>query len=116
MTCLVRDGSVTVPVRRSMVPDEVAAMLPTNDGSWKSTGPDGAWPSRVNDTDRPSDEILIPSLWPSVVGKLVTETVRPRRNQVARGSTASVCSTGSPRGAGRQRACWRGGTAVRVND
>jgi hypothetical protein len=51
VTLLVRDGSVTVPVFSSILPDEVPAMLSTNDGSWKSTDPDGAWPCTVKETD-----------------------------------------------------------------
>jgi hypothetical protein len=62
VTLLVCGASVTVPVRRLIVPEEVPAMLPTNDGSWKSTGPDGGRPLRVKDTDVPVDEILMPSL------------------------------------------------------
>jgi hypothetical protein len=33
---------VTVPDVSSIWPDEVPAMLSTNDGSWKRTGPGGA--------------------------------------------------------------------------
>ncbi len=42
VTVVVPAGAVTVPVASSTVPDEVEAMLPTNDGSWNSTGPAGA--------------------------------------------------------------------------
>src|ERR1700733_10005592 len=52
-------------------------MLSTNDGSWKSTGPDGVCPRRASVTDRPLDEILRPSRLPSRVGKLVTDIVGP---------------------------------------
>jgi hypothetical protein len=83
LTLLVRGESVTVPVLWSIRPDEADAMLSTNDGSWKRTGPDGREPPRVRDTEPGPDEILRFSLLPEVVGKLVTEMGGPPLNHWA---------------------------------
>src|SRR5579863_9817397 len=66
-----------------MTPDEDAAMSLMNEGSSKSTGPDGDWPPKVSDTVRPREAIFMLSLLPSVVGKLVTEIDPPPLNHCA---------------------------------
>ena len=48
-------------------------MLSTNEGSWKSTGPDGRDPLSASVTDWAWEVILTLNLLPLVVGKLVTE-------------------------------------------
>jgi len=83
MTLRVRDDSVTVPVCSLMLPDEVAAMSLVNEGSSKSTCPDGVWPFSLSDTEGPLIEILTLSLLPSVVGKLLTEIDAPSLNHCA---------------------------------
>src|SRR6202521_3582573 len=83
LTLLVRGDNVTVPVPWSMLPDEAAAMLPTSEGSWKRTRPDGRAPLSVRATDPEPDEIFRLNLLPEVVGKLETEIGGPPPSQWA---------------------------------
>lgn len=83
MTLLVLGAKVTVPVAWLIMPDEEAAMSSVNEGSSKSTCPDGDLPLNTSETARPVDEILRFSLLPSVVGKLLTEIDAPSVNHCA---------------------------------
>ena len=83
MTLVVVAGSVTVPVFSLMLPEELDAMLPTNDGNSKSICPEAAPRVMSKVTDVPTEETSMPSRRPSDVGKSDTDMSSPEANHLA---------------------------------
>ena len=80
VTLRVDAGSVTVPVCRFTLPEELRAMLSTKEGNSKRISPDAELPVMCNVTDRPEEDISMPSLFPFVVGKSDTDMSSPVAN------------------------------------
>jgi hypothetical protein len=80
VTFRVDAGSVTVPVCWSTLPEELRAMLSTKEGNSKRILPDAGLPVMCKVTDRPEEEISMPSLFAFVVGKSDTDMSSPEAN------------------------------------
>src|ERR1700693_742503 len=72
---------VTAPAALSTVPADVEAMLLTNAGSSRVTGP-GSSPASFSVTASPCAVIVTPIRWPLVVGKLETAICCPDPTQL----------------------------------